>query len=84
MGCVFTITVDTVLRARGEMLRNKANELPNRLVTEVHEVTPWFNKRFKGDCCVTEEWKILHRVFLKKPNAKLGKALRGFRAVALL
>ena len=31
-----------------------------------------------------EAWKILRLVFLKKPDAKLEKGLRGFRAIALL
>ena len=88
-----TITVDRVLPARGKMLRNKANGPARSLVTEmlqclpteiVHEVVHWFDKRFEGECRATEAWTILRLVFLKKPDAKLEKGLRGFRAIALL
>ena len=74
------ITVNRVLRARGKMLRGKSNgpadclvvEMLSRLPTEViYEVTHWFQKRFEG-------------VFLKKPDARLEKGLRGFGAIALL
>ena len=53
-----TITVDKVLRARGNMLRNKAKGPADCLVAEmllwlptetVYEVTHWFDKRFKGE-----------------------------------
>ena len=44
----------------------------------------WFDKRFKGECRAPEAWNILRLVFLKKPDAKLEKGLRGFRAIALL
>ena len=80
-------TVDKVLRARGKMLRNKANGPADCLVTELprchltetdYEVAHWFDKR------APEAWKILRFVFLKKPNAKLEKGLRVFRAIALL
>ena len=88
-----TITVDKVLRTRGKTLRNKANGLADCLVTEmlqclptetVHEVAHWFVKRFRGGCRAPEAWKILRLVFVKKPDAKLEKGLRGFRAIALL
>ena len=74
------------------MLRNKANGPADCLVTEmlpclltetVYEVAYWFDKRFKGECRAREAWKI-RLVFLKKPDAKLEKGLRGFRAIALL
>ena len=86
-----TITVDKVLRVRGKMLRNKPNGPADGLVTEmlqcpptetVNEVTHWFDKRFKGECRAPEAWKVLRLVFLKKPDAKLEKGLRGFRAIA--
>ena len=44
----------------------------------------WFDKRLKGECRAPEAWKILRLVLLKKPDAKLEKGLRGFRAIALL
>ena len=50
----------------------------------VYEVAHWFNKRFRGECRAPEAWKVLRLVFLKKPDAKLDKGLRGFRALALL
>ena len=50
----------------------------------VYEVAYWFEKRFKGECWATEAWKFLRLVFLKKPDAKLEKGLRDFRAIALL
>ena len=74
------ITVNRVLRARGKLLRGKSNgpadclvvEMLSRLPTEViYEVTHWFQKRFA-------------LVFLKKPDARLEKGLRGFGAIALL
>ena len=54
----------------------------------MYEVAHWFEKRFRGECRAPEAWKILRLVFLKKPDAKpdakLEKGLRGFRALALL
>ena len=50
----------------------------------MYEVTLWFDKRLKGECRAPEAWTILRLVFLKKPDAKLEKGLRGFRAIALL
>ena len=50
----------------------------------VHEVAHWFEKRFIGECPAPEAWKIFRLDFLKKPDAKLEKGLRGFRASALL
>ena len=38
----------------------------------------------KGECSAPEARKTLRLVFLKKPDAKLEKGLRGFRAIALL
>ena len=75
------------------MLRNKANGRADCLVTEmlqcsptetVYEMAHWFDKRFQGECRAPEAWNILRLVFLKKPDAKLEKGLRGFRASALL
>ena len=75
------ITVDRALRAREKMMKNKANGPVDCLVTEmlqclpmetVYEVTHWFEKRFN------------RLVFLKKPDAKLEKRVRGFHAIALL
>ena len=50
----------------------------------VYEVAHWFDKRFRGECRAPEGWKILRFVFLRKPDAKLEKGLRGFRAMTLL
>ena len=69
------ITVDKVLRARGKMLRNKANGPADCRVTEmlqclstetVYEVAHWFDKRFRGGCRAQEAWQVLRLVFLKK------------------
>ena len=88
-----TITVDKVLRARGKMLRNKANGPADCLVTEMlqclptetmYEVAHWFDKRFHGECRAPEAWTVLRLVFLGKPDAKLEKGLRGLRAIVLL
>ena len=49
----------------------------------VHEVAYWFDKLLKGECRAPDAWKILRFVFLKKPDAKLEKGIRGFRAIAL-
>ena len=74
-------------------MKNRANGPDDCLVTEmlqclttetVYEVAHWFDKRFKGECRAPEAWKILRLVFLKKPDAKLENALRGFRAIARL
>ena len=60
-------------------------EMLRCLPTEnVFEVAYWIDKRLTGDCRALEAWKIIHLVFLKKPDAKLEKGLRGFRAIALL
>ena len=47
-------------------------------------VAHWFDKRFRGESRAPEAWKVLRLVFLKKPDAKLEKGLRGFRAIAPL
>ena len=87
------ITAGKVLRARGKMLRTKANGPADCLVTEmlrclptetVYDVAHWFDKRFKGECRAKKAWKFLRLVFLKKPDVQLEKGLRGFRAIALL
>ena len=87
------ITVNSVLRARGKVLRGESNgpadclvvEMLSRLPTEViYEVTHWFQKRSQGECRAPEAWRILRLVFLKKPDARLEKGLCGFRAIALL
>ena len=75
LGRRVAITVDTVLRARGKMLRNKANGAADCRVTEllqclstetVYEVTHWFDNRFRGECRALEAWKVLRFVFLKQ------------------
>ena len=75
------------------MLRNKANGPADCRVTEmlqclstetVYEVAHWLDKRFRGECPALEAWKVLRLVFLKKPDAKLDRSLRGFHAIALL
>ena len=75
------------------MLLNKANGPADCLVTEmlqclptetVYEVAHGFDQRFRGDCSAPEAWKVPRFVFLEKPDAKLEKGLRGFRAIALL
>ena len=72
------------------MLWNKANGPADCLVTEMlptetmYEEAHWFDKRFEGERRASEAWEILRLVFLKKPDAKLEKGLRGFRAIALL
>ena len=74
--------------------RNKANGPADCLLTEmlqclptetVYEVAHWFDKRFRGECRAPEAWTVLRLVFhKKKPDAKLEKGLRGFRAITLL
>ena len=89
------IMVGKVLRARGAMLRNKTNGPADCLVTELLRCSPT-EIVYKGSSLVRqasdskvnaelpEAWKVLRLVFLKKPDAKLEKGLRGFRAIALL
>ena len=68
------VTADEVLRARCNMLRNKANGPAGCLVTEMLQCLPtetvyearWFDKRFKGECRTREAWRILRLVFLSK------------------
>ena len=69
-------------------MKNKANGPADCLVAEmlqclptetVYEVAYWFEKRFKGLCRAPEAWKIFRLLFLKKPDAKLEKGLRGDR-----
>ena len=92
-GRLIQITVDGVLRARGKLMRNKANGPADCLVTEMlrcspneteNEVAYWFDKRFKGECRAPDARKVLRLVFLKKPDTKLEKGLREFRVIALL
>ena len=77
------ITVDKVLRARGKMLRNKANGPADCLVTEmlqcfptetVYEVTHWF----QGEYRALKARKTLRLLFLKKPDARLLSGIRLF------
>ena len=60
-------------------------ELRELHIETVYEITHWFEKRLKDEYRAPAAWKkILRLVFFKKPDAKLGKGLRGFRAVALM
>ena len=83
------ITIDSVLRARGKMMKSKANGPADCLVTEmlqvlpmetVYEVTHWF----RGECRAPGAWKILRLVFFSRTLTPVEKGLRGFRAIALL
>ena len=79
---------------QGKMMKNKANRA-RRLFGDgdaavfadgdrVSRWRYWFEKRFKVDVsCPRGVVKIHRLVFLKKPDAKLEKGLRGFRATAL-
>ena len=67
-------------------MKNKANGPADCRVTEmlqclptetVYEVSHWFDKRLKSV-------RIFRLVFLKNPDAKLEKGLRGFRAIVFL
>ena len=88
------ITVDRVLHARGKMTKNKAKGPADCLLTEMLcSVCLWglctrshIGSRgdSEGSAGPPEGWKVLRLVFLKKPEAKLEKGLRGFRAIALL
>ena len=64
-------------------MKNKANGPADSCVTEMLQFfadgAHWFDKRLKGECRAPEARKILRLVFLKKPDAKLEKGLRGFR-----
>ena len=42
------------------------------------------SEKVSGTSRAPEAWRILRLVFLKKPDARLEKGLRGFRAIALL
>ena len=53
-------------------------------MVSVYEITHWFEKRFRGECRAPAAWKVLRSVLLEKPDAKLEKGLRGFRAIALM
>ena len=83
------ITVGKVLRARGKMLRKKANGPTVCLVTEmlrylptepVCEAAHWFDKRLRGECRAPEAWKVLRLVLLKKTDAKLEKGVDSVRS----
>ena len=50
----------------------------------VYEVAYRFDKRLKGEYRARDAWNILRLMFLKKPDDKLDKGFRGFRAIALL
>ena len=85
------ITVDSAERATGRMMMNKSSSPKDCIVTEVvipmscvYEITHWFNRRLKGLHTAPVAWKVLRLVFLKKPDAKLEKDIRGFRAIALM
>ena len=87
-----SITVNRVLRARGKRLNGKSNGPVDCLVAEmlrrlpiavIYEVAHWFQRRFRGISRAPEAWRILRLVFLKKPDAKLEKGTRGFRAIPL-
>ena len=87
------ITVDRVLRPRGKIMKHKANVPSDCMVTEmlrelpmesVYEITHWFEKRFRGKCRAPSGVETSTLRILKKPDAKLEKGLRGFRAIALI
>ena len=50
----------------------------------VHEVAYLFDKCYTGECQAPDAREVLRLVFLMKPDAKLEKGLRGFRATALV
>ena len=60
------ISVDKVLRARGKMLRNKANGTADCLVTEMLRCLPTETIQEVAKCRASEAWKFLRLVFLKK------------------
>ena len=87
------ITADWVLRARGKMMKNKANGPADCLVTEmlqcspletVYEVTHWFEKRFRGECPAQKLAKFCAWCFSRNLTPSLRKDFRGLRAIALL
>ena len=87
------ITVDSVVRATGRMMMNKSSSPKDCIVTEVvretpmscvYEITHWFIRRLKGLHTAPVAWKVLRLVFLKTPDAKHEKDIRGFRAIALM
>ena len=48
------------------------------------DIVDAFAKWFCGECDSPPSWKIVQLVILRKPDASAEKALRGFRAVALM
>ena len=45
---------------------------------------PLVREAGQRECRAPEAWSVLRLVFLRKPNTKLEKGIRGFRAIALL
>ena len=76
-----TITVGEVLRARGDVLRNKANG-PGSVY---RQRTRWRIGSTSGlkENVVHQRRGKFTALFLKKPDARLEKGLRGFRAILL-
>ena len=75
-GRMMEITVGKVLRARGNLMKNKGNGPSDCLLTEMYEVTHWFEKRVTGKCRAPASWTVLRVVFLKKLDAKLENGIR--------
>ena len=73
-------------------MKNKANGPCDRLLTEklqeltiqsVNEITHWFDKRFRGERRAQAAWTISTFGFPQETDAKLGKGIRGVRAILL-
>ena len=79
------ITIDRVLRARGKIMKNKANGPADCLVTEMlqcspmetaYQVTHSFEKRFSGECRAQEAWTNFTWYFSRSPTPSLKRLAR--------
>ena len=86
------ITVDLVLQSRGRVSENKVNGPEDAIVSEMIKTLPMekiymktkcFQERFLGRMESPSSWKVVKRVFLRKPDAAPTKGIRSYRAIAL-
>ena len=85
------IKVDLVLQARAKMSDNKINGPDDAVVSEMIThlplekiliITKCFQEHFLEQMVAPGSWKVVKRVFLRKPDAEPKKGIRRYRAIA--
>ena len=86
------MTIDLVLQARAKVSENRVNGPEDAAVSEmikqlpqekIYIITKFFQERFMGQTEAPSSWKIVKRVFLRKPDTEPTKGIRSYWATAL-